>query len=490
MKQTQHTHHNVSTPNPTRPRPTSAIVVGAGMAGLVAARVLSDHVERVTILERDALPRAVMNRRGVPQGRHAHVLLRAGQQLLERWFPGLRADLVDRGAVEFDSGDLVWHQAGGQRVRTQGLTALSMTRPLLECAVRERLLAQRRNVRLIEGTGVDRPLVEDGHVVGVLVDRVEQRADLVVDCTGRNTRSFDQLAEAGYPEPDISSINIEMAYGTRVIPRRCRDLDGAAAVVIDDPRRGHRMATMVPVEDDRWIITAAGFHGDVPPTDSRGFADFARSLPFTPIAEVLDRAGPGPVMTHRLATSQRRHVEHLERTAPGFIVLGDAICSFNPVYGQGMTSAAIQADALERCLRRHSVTSPALPRQFYRRAARVVDVPWRIAAGADFADPRTTGSVPAGTHLANRYLDRVALACHTSPSVNRRVTDVQHLLARPTSLLRPSVIVRVCIASRRSQARRRPSRSADVSRRATAPRSNSIQTTPELIRATQSRWPR
>jgi 2-polyprenyl-6-methoxyphenol hydroxylase-like FAD-dependent oxidoreductase len=197
-------------------------------------------------------------------------------------------------------------------------------------------------------------------------------------------------------------------------------------------------------------------------------------------------------MTHRMATRQRRHVERLERTAPGLIVLGDAICSFNPVYGQGMTSAALQAVALDRCLARHGVASPKLARNFYRRAAKVVDVPWRIAAGADFADPRTTGSRPIGTDAANRYLERVALACHVSAAVNRRVSRVQHLLARPASLLYPTVVARVLWASRRSPAhpRRSLTKVAASTHSESTAWSSSITISPEFVRATQGGWAR
>jgi 2-polyprenyl-6-methoxyphenol hydroxylase-like FAD-dependent oxidoreductase len=446
---------------------STAVVIGASMAGLATARVLSEHVDHVTILERDHLPQDAETRRGVPQGRHAHVLLGVGQQLLDGWFQGLAGELVDRGAVPFGTDDIVWHQAGHYRVRSDlGFPAMSMSRPLLEGTVRDRLLRQCSNVTLRDGISVTRPLVEDGRVVGVLIDRAEHRADLVVDCSGRNTRSLDQLAEAGYRQPEVSAICIDMAYGTRVVRRRPDDLDGKVAVVIDDPERGHRMGVMVPVEGDRWIVTVGSFHGDLVPTEPAGFENFARGLPAPEIARVLARTEAlTPVLTHRMRTSQRRHMERLERTPAGFLLLGDGICSFNPIYGQGMSSAALQARALGEVIERHGLRSPKLAHAFYQRAAKVVDVPWKIAAGGDFADPRTTGPKPAGTDLINRYLDKVFRACHTSVAVARQTMRVQNLLARPESLMTPSMVLRVLLAARRSPAARAnmPSpRSADV----------------------------
>ncbi|WP_133906681.1 hypothetical protein [Actinophytocola oryzae] len=205
------------------------------------------------------------------------------------------------------------------------------------------------------------------------------------------------------------------------------------------------------MEGDRWIVTLASFHDDGPPTEPAAYADFARSLPSPLIADVLAQAeAPSPVLTHRMPTSLRRHVEGLKQTPAGFLVLGDAICSVNPVHAHGMSSAALQASALDRAITRHGPTSPGLVRAFYRRAARAVDVPWRLAAWADFADPRTTGPRPAATDLVSRYLDKVFRACHTSVPVARQTLRVQNLLARPETLLTPAMILRVLLAPRRT----------------------------------------
>jgi hypothetical protein len=287
--------------------------------------------------------------------------------------------------MPIDAMDIVFHQSAGHRVRADlGFIAVSMSRPLLENTLRRRLLEQCPNVTIVDRVKVNRPLVEDGLVVGVRIDGADPRADLVVDCSGRNTRSFDHLAQAGYPLPNITAIRIDVASGTRVVRRRAEGLTQAT--------------------------------------------------------------------THLMRTSQRRHVERLDRTPPGFLVLGDAICSFNSIYGQDTSSAALQARALGVAIERHGLTSPTLARAFYKRAARIVDVPWRIAAHADFADPRTTGPKPARTDLVNTYLDMVFGASQTSLPVARQLTRVQNLLARPESLLTPNMIVRVLLASRRSPA--------------------------------------
>ncbi|MEV6236714.1 FAD-dependent monooxygenase [Lentzea sp. NPDC051838] len=354
---------------------TSAIVIGAGLGGLSTARVLSDHVDQVLVLERDRLPQEAVARPSVPQGRHAHVLLASGQRLLDSWFPGLADELAAGGAVRVPADP--------------GFLSSSMSQPLLECTIRGLLSRQRPNVIISDETAVDGLLLENGRVVGVDVDGARHRADLVVACSGRHTRFLDQLAHLGFPAPRVSEVHIDVACGTCVVPRRPDDFTGALVVTVDDPVLGHRVGMMVPVEGDQWIITLASLHGDGPPDDPAAYEDFARSLPVPLIADALAQAeAVTPVMTYRMATSQRRHVEQLKRTPPGFVVLGDAICSFNPLHAQGMSSAALQARALGQAIARYGPSSPRLPRAFYMRAAKVIGLPWRIAARADAGTAR------------------------------------------------------------------------------------------------------
>jgi len=447
---------------------TRAIVIGASMAGLLTARVLSEHADEVLVLERDELPIDNEQRRGVPQGRHAHALLAAGEQLVEEWFPGIVDELVAAGAVRGDGGDSRWYQSGAFKVRTDtGVPATCMSRPLLEGTVRRRV-SQRPNVTVRSGVGVGSLVVSGPRITGVVVDGDAVGSDLVVDCTGRNSRFLDQLASAAFDAPAISAVKIDMSYATRILRRRDGDLDATFGIIAPTPPFDNRFGVLLPLEGDRWILTMGGFHGDTCPTDDEGYLAFARSLAVPFLADLLERAEVlSPVMTHRMATSQRRHVEKMRHAPAGFLVLGDAICSFNPIYGQGMSSAAQQAKALENCLGRQALGSSSLAHSFYRKAAKVVDNPWQIAVGGDFLHPSTTGPKPPGTDLVNRYVGKVQLASHVSPDVLTALTRVQNLLDPPPSLMRPSMMWKVRRAARRSPAAgRRPigdphSRSAD-----------------------------
>jgi 2-polyprenyl-6-methoxyphenol hydroxylase-like FAD-dependent oxidoreductase len=421
------------------------------MAGLVTARVLSEYVDHVEIVERDEITDAPEHRRGVPQGRHAHAILAAGEQRIAHWFPGIIDELEAGGAIRSTGFGSWWHQGGSYKVRADwGSTALCASRPFLETTVRRNLL-RRANVTLSTGVSVDGLIVDGDHVSGVVFDGRERRADLVVDCSGRHTRFLDQLERAGFPTPEVSSVKVEMAYGTRILRRRADDFDGALALIVGDPVDSGRIGVLLPMEDDRWILTLGGNHGDVPPTDDEEYLRFARSLPAPLIADVLERAEAlSPVMSHRLPSSQRRHFEKLDRRPAGFVALGDAVCSFNPIYGQGMSSAALQAEALGTAVGRHGIGSSKMAADFYRRAAKVVANPWMIAVGADFASPKTTGPKPPGTDLINRYLAKVQLASHVSVRVQSQLMLVQNLLAPPQSLMKPAMIARVLRAARRS----------------------------------------
>jgi 2-polyprenyl-6-methoxyphenol hydroxylase-like FAD-dependent oxidoreductase len=273
-------------------------------------------------------------------------------------------------------------------------------------------------------------------------------ADLVVDCSGRASRIAHQLESSGLLTPPVTRVKIDCAYTSGFLPRSADDFEGTFLVCGTSPPTSFRGGAVLPVEGDRWMVTLAGVHGDAPGTSEDEVLTFARSLLSPAVGQLVARAGPlSSVAAYRFPFSQRRHYESVPRLLPGFVTLGDAACSFNPIYGQGMACAALQAQALGETLRTTDARSEQLPRMFHHRAAKIIDAPWAIAVGADFLHPQTVGPKARGTDQVNAYVLRVIRASHTSVRLARSFNLVLNLVEPTSSLLRPSVLGRVLASS-------------------------------------------
>jgi 2-polyprenyl-6-methoxyphenol hydroxylase-like FAD-dependent oxidoreductase len=446
-------------PNPT----SSAIVLGASIGGLLAARALSKHFNRVTIVERDVLPQQAAMRKGVPQSAHAHGLLASGYRVMDDYFPGMMDELEAMGAPRGDVvGDFMWFQYGRWKLRHQsGLRGITLSRPCLEAALRRRVKAI-SNVTFLEGTDGVRPTFDTaaGRVTGFLVRRRDQNveeildADLVLDASGRGSQSPKWLEEWGYGQPETISVKVDVGYATRIFERRPGDfLSPMGAIVADTPPAGTRLAAVVAAEGSRWVITLAGTLGDYPPVDEEGWTRFAESLPVRAVHDLVTSARPlTEIASYRFPANQRRLYEKMGRFPGGYLVTGDAVCSFNPIYGQGMSVAATEAKALDESL---AGGINNLARRFYARARKIIDIPWLIATGEDLRFPQVEGKRPPGSRLVNRYLDLVHEAASYDATVCRKFFDVLNLLATPGSLMRPGVAWRV-LSRRASRGRESP----------------------------------
>ncbi|MBE7529825.1 MAG: FAD-binding monooxygenase [Chloroflexi bacterium] len=440
---------------------THAIVIGGSLGGLLTARVLSQHFQRVTILERDEVPEQPEARKGQPQARHLHGLLATGLQTMTRYFPDLPQALVNGGAVMGDFAEqMQWYTYGGYRQRFHmGVPATTMSRPLLESLIRERVLAL-PNMRMMDNCGVNQLLITpDGQrVTGVEValrhegnQLLEVLADLVVDCTGRGSRSPQWLVEMGFDAPPVSEVKVNVAYATRLYRRLPTDPRGTLwTLITPEAPRESRFGAIFPIEGDRWIVSMGGWHGDHPPTDEAGFLAFARNLPAPDIYDIISQAEPlSDITPIKFPHSVRRHYEKLRRFPAGFLVLGDAISSFNPTYGQGMTSAALQAAELDDLLAKRTPPEK-LALAFFKRTAKVVDMPWQLAVGEDFRFPQTSGPKPPGVDFINRYVSKVHRATLHDPVVGLALLKVMNLMAPPPSLFHPKIVWRVLRGKRPS----------------------------------------
>jgi 2-polyprenyl-6-methoxyphenol hydroxylase-like FAD-dependent oxidoreductase len=271
-------------------------------------------------------------------------------------------------------------------------------------------------------------------------------ANLVVDASGRGSRTPAWLHELGFQTPDVSEVKIGVGYTSRLYRRRPDDLTGAKLVMSSPtPPDERRFGVLFPIEDDRWLLTLGGWLGDHPPTDNGGFQAFARSLPAVDLGRIAALAEPlGDFALHKVPSSLRRYYERLDRVPDGLLAIGDAVCSFNPIYGQGMTVAALEAEELESCLREGAPgrSWTGLPRRFYARIASVVDASWTMAVSEDFRFPEVTGPKPPGTDLTNWYMGYVHRATLRDPVVCREFLRVMSMLKPPSSLFHPGIVAR------------------------------------------------
>jgi 2-polyprenyl-6-methoxyphenol hydroxylase-like FAD-dependent oxidoreductase len=430
-----------------------AVVIGAGMGGLTAAGALADRFDQVVVLERDTLPPDPVYRTGTPQARHVHALLLSGQRALGELFPGFEQDLARAGAVPLKAGlDVRVERPGYDPFpqRDLGLLSYALSRPTIERTVRGRVeslanvtLHQRCRVRDVLAT----PNGES--VTGVRHEKANGAsetisADLVVDASGRGALTNALLQSIGRPLPEETTIGIDLGYGTCVfsIPEDApTDWKGIMTFGSPENRRG---GLMLPLEDNRWMVTIGGRHGDVPPGDAEGFLAYARELRTPTIYNAIRKAKRvDGVARYGFPESVRRHFERLEVFPRGLLPIGDAICRFNPVYGQGMSVVALEACLLRKLLETLG-TEPdpiaCLARSFFAEVQTLIDTPWSVAL-LDFANPNTRGQRPADFETTLKFGIALTQLAAEDPAVHKLTAEVQNLL-KPRSAYRDPVLVK------------------------------------------------
>jgi 2-polyprenyl-6-methoxyphenol hydroxylase-like FAD-dependent oxidoreductase len=427
-----------------------AVVLGASMAGLLAARVLAERFERVLVIERDVLPPAGEHRRGVPHGRHLHGLHPRGREILDELFPGFTDTLTASGAVCCDVlGDLRWQLSGHQLQQAKiGLPALFASRPFPEGHVRA-MVQSLPGIRLLGGTSVcgltvteDKRTVTGVEVCGTCGGSPAQiEASVVVDASGRGSHTPAWLAELGYQRPEQERVEIGLGYATRTCRLRPAAMNGDQMILTGGTPENPRAGVLAVTEGGRHMLTLAGICGDHPPTDPAGFGAFVATLPSADIAHAIAGAEPldDPV-PFRFPASVRHRYERLSAFPAGLLVIGDAVCSFNPVYGQGMTVAATETMTLRALLARHAAPDA---RRYFRAIAAAIDLAWDIAVGADLAFPQVPGKRSAKVRLVNAYMPRLHAAAARDEALAASLVRVIGLKDRPEGLLRPDRVLRV-----------------------------------------------
>ena len=418
------------------------VVVGGSVAGLLAAAALAGPARTVVGLDRDELPDGPVPRKGVPQGRQPHVFLHRGLLAIEELLPGFGDDLRAAGAVPLDTGQLAWLGESGWAPLAQQYGIASATRPLFEHVLRRRV-AELPGVEVRDRTAVEglRRGWSGGPRWHVDTAGSSVPADLVVDASGRSSRLPRWLAELGVPAARTSQVDARVGYATTEVsvPAGTVAVDGI--VVQQTPERAGGLA--LPVEGGRWLVGAVGSGDRRPGRERASFVGTLASLPDRALVDLVV-ASDGEVVLHRQTGNVRHHYDRVRGWPDGLLVVGDALCAFNPIYGQGVAVAALEALALRDAVRGPLHTSQAL-----RRFARVADLPWRIATSEDLRYPAAGGRVPRFSALFSRWTRELGrLGAHRDEVAQASMARVYHLMGSPLLLVRPTLVARALRARR------------------------------------------
>ena len=431
-----------------------AIVVGGGIGGILSARALADFFDHVTIIERDTLPDGLGFRKGVPQARHVHAVLRAGVDAIETLFPGFEQELLAAGSVSYKpSLDVrVVDDLGEWPPFDVGPSTTSQSRPLFEATLRQRL-ASVANVETRQGWTASEPSMEGDRVTGVVCQQQggaseELLADFVVDASGRSSMATRWLGKVGFDPPEETVIGVDIGYASCLLDLPAGALGAWKGIRVSGapPDQG-RIALMLLQEGGQWLLSVGGRGGDHPPGDWEGFLEFTRQLPNTSIYDVIRHGTPASeVSKFRFPASRHRHFERIESLPDGLVPIGDAVCVFNPIYGQGMGVTALEVQALHRLLSERADGGrglAGLPGELLGRVASIVKTAWDQSAAPDLAYPQTVGERPPNFEQGRPMAHAFGLLAKEDPEVRGLISDVYNLVRPASELDAPWVLERL-----------------------------------------------
>lgn len=427
-----------------------AVVIGASVGGLSAASALAEFYEQVTVVDRDRMPAGDEGRRAVPQGRHCHALLPRGVEALDTLLPGIVDELIEAGAPTYEAmSDFRFSVAGHEIARVAlGAGGVTASRPFVESHLRRRVSAL-PEVRLRERTDAVGLTASGDRVTGArLLGRdagsAEEAipADLVVAATGRSGRVEAWLEDLGYGRPPAESLPVDVGYSSRTYRLEPGALADAMILIGARPGRPRGMALFAQ-EGGRRLLTLSGYGEHRPPSEPEAFEAFLETVAPADVLAALRAGEPleDPV-AYRFPANHRRRYERMRRFPAGLLPLGDAICSFNPLYGQGMTVAALEAEALRSCLAKGT---RQLERRYLRAASAVVEHAWQMAVGGDLSLPEIEGERPLPVRLVNAYVGRLLARAERDPEAAAAFMHAAGMLAPPRSMMRPRVARRVLL---------------------------------------------
>jgi 2-polyprenyl-6-methoxyphenol hydroxylase-like FAD-dependent oxidoreductase len=431
-----------------------AIVVGSGLGGLSAARALSDRFRQVVLLDRDPLLDEARPRPGVPHGKHPHALLGGGLKALEQLFPGFGSKLDQAGAVPIDRGSDILYEIAGQdpwpRIKF-GQPTYSMSRPLMELTLR-RQVERRTNVKVQGQCRVFSIISESdtGAATGICYrapdGKVETlQSDLIIDASGNGSLTLEFLKATGRRLPEETRIGVNMRYASALFDRADIEDNYKIAYTLPDAPEESRGGLILPAENGTYQVVLIGRGEDIPPINESAFRRYARDLRTPTIYNAIKQARRlTEIAPYSFTESRWRHFAQVSAFPHGLLPIGDAICRFNPVYGQGMSVAAREASLLFDFLgRSDSDWLSTLAPDFLTKAENLIADPWAMSAVPDFIYPETTGIRPKNLQERLNFQKGLARLASRDAAVFELLMDVRNLLKPLDVLDDPSIVGRI-----------------------------------------------
>ena len=423
-----------------------AIVIGGGIAGLLAARVLSNHFEEVILIEKDNYPDDGKIRNGTPQANHVHVLLVKGKEILQDFFPELEMDLIKHGASKIDFLDDSRYRlpSGWAPKFNSGIVTFACTRTLLENTIR-RQIQKISKIKIDEGKHVASFVLDGSNKITLKTkEGIEIQGDLIVDCTGRNAKTSYWLENVGFPKPKETKIDSFVRYSTRrYIPPK-NDREWKMLVILNKPILNPRIGGIYPIEDGKWLVGLYSIGKNYPPTDEKGFLEFTKHLESMELHDALKDATPdSEIHGYAIQGSRKYHYEEMKEWPENFIVLGDAVSVFNPFYGQGITSAALGAKVLDDMLNNDKM-SKGFTRKFQKRLAKRTLLPWTLGTSEDMRWPTTLGKRPGMiTRMVQNHAQNVLLLAPKSTLATKSFLQMMHMISSPMIIFHPVILLQL-----------------------------------------------
>lgn len=421
-----------------------ALIIGSSMAGLLAARACANHFNEVIIIERDEINASTTFRKGVAQGHQLHLLLAKGLQNLEYFFPSILERLAEKGAIIGDMGQhLKWFAEGHFRPQCEtGLKTVMLSRPLLENTVREELL-KLTNVQLYAGLTVERLMQFQNKITGVQTNQKIIHSDLVIDTRGMASSLNDELIRMGYGAAPVEKVKVNVSYSSCVFPKP-KNFETLLNINTHAPYNT-KHGTVQPIEDDRILVMLQGRKNDTAPKTEEEFKAYAAQLENKAIYDLIkDLRVSSKVFGYKIPYVRWIHFEDVQLFPEGLLPLGDAVCRLNPVYGQGMTSASIQARILDDLLGNKGMQN--CWRDYFKRVSKAIKSPWELTLAEDFKFPETEGKEPYVPGIVKAYFNKLNKVMKDDELVYREFMKVLNMVAGPEILLRPRILYRVVTA--------------------------------------------